>query len=73
MFEVPVCRMRMMRRRQMIVSLMVFGGFAMVSRRVRVMFRCLVMMLRCLFGHAPSQILNLGRGARRYRLSINGV
>jgi hypothetical protein len=54
MLQVPVCRMRVMRRRQMIVSLVVFRGFAMVPCRVFVMFRCLVMMLCCLFGHALS-------------------
>jgi hypothetical protein len=73
MLQVPVCRMRVVRRRQMIVGLVVFRGFAMVPRRVLVMFRCLVMMLCCLFGHAPSQVLNLCRGARRYRLSMNGA
>lgn len=52
MLQVPVCRMRVMRRRQMIVSLVVFRGFAMVPRRVLVMFRCPVMMLCCLLGHA---------------------
>ena len=40
--------MRVMRRRQMIVSLMVFGGFAMVPRRVLVMFRCRMMLAACL-------------------------
>jgi hypothetical protein len=73
MLQVPMCRMRVMRRRQMIVSLVVFRGFAMVPCRVLVMLRCVVMMLCCLFGHAPSQVPNLGRGARRYRLSMNGV
>jgi hypothetical protein len=72
-FEVPVCGVRVVRRRQMIVGLVVFGGFAMVPRRVLVMLRCPVMMLCCLFGHAPSPLPNLGRGARRYRLSVNGV
>jgi hypothetical protein len=73
MFEVPVCRMRVVRRRQRIVSLVVFRGFAMVPRRVLVMLRCLAMMLCCLFGHASPQVFDLGRGARRYRLSVNGV
>ncbi len=56
MLQVPVCRMRVMRRRQMIVGLVVFGGFAMVARRMLVMLRCLVMMFCCLFGHAPSPV-----------------
>jgi hypothetical protein len=73
MWQVPVCRMRVVRRRQMIVGLVVFRGFAMVPGRVLVMFRRPVMVLCCLFGHAPSQVLNLGREARRYRLSVNDV
>ncbi|HXO88790.1 MAG TPA: hypothetical protein VN885_09080 [Candidatus Acidoferrales bacterium] len=56
MLQVSVCRMRVVRRRQMIVGLVVFRSFAMVPRRVLVMLRCLAMMLCCLFGHAPSQV-----------------
>jgi hypothetical protein len=54
--QVPVCGMRVMRRRQMIVGLVVFRGFAMVPRRVLVVLRCLVVMFNCLFGHRPSSV-----------------
>jgi hypothetical protein len=56
LLQMPVCRMRVMRRRQMIPGLVVFRGFAMVPRRVLVMLRCPVMVFGCLFGHAPSQV-----------------
>jgi hypothetical protein len=56
MLQVSVRRMRVMRRRQMIVGLVVFRGFAMVPRRVLMMLRCPVMVFCCLFGHAPSQV-----------------
>jgi hypothetical protein len=73
MLQVPMRRMRVMRRRQMVVSLVMFRGFAMVPRPVFVMLRRLMMMLCCSLGHALSQARNLSRGARRYRLSVNGV
>ena len=52
--QVPVCRMRVVRRRQMIVGLVMFRGLAMVPRRVLVVLRCPFVMLDCLFGHWPS-------------------
>jgi hypothetical protein len=52
--QMPVCRVRMVRRRQMIIGLVMFGGFAMVPSRVLVVLRCLVVMFSCLFGHRPS-------------------
>jgi hypothetical protein len=51
---VPVCGVRVMRRRQMIAGLVVFCGFAMVPGRVLVMFRCAMVMLSSLIGHRPS-------------------
>jgi hypothetical protein len=64
MLQVPVCGMRMVRRRQMIVSLVVFRSFAVVPRRVLVVFRCPVMMFGCLFGHRLPLRFGIGpRGA----------
>jgi hypothetical protein len=52
--QVTVCGVRVVRRRQMIVGLVVFGGFAMVTSRVVVMLSCFVVVLGCLFGHRSS-------------------
>ena len=58
--QVPVCGMRVVRRRQMIVGLVVFGGFAMVPGRVFVVLRCFMVVLDCLFGHGALLGLDLG-------------
>jgi hypothetical protein len=58
--QVPVCGMRVVRRRQMIVGLVMFGGFAMVPGRVLVVLRCVVVMLHCLFRHGALLGLDLG-------------
>lgn len=42
--QVPLRGVRVMRRRQVIAGLVVFGGFAMVPSRVFVVFSCLVMV-----------------------------
>jgi hypothetical protein len=60
MLQMRVCRVRVMRRRQMIVSLVMFGRFAVMPRRVFVVLRCPVVMVCCLFRHAPSSDHNLG-------------
>jgi hypothetical protein len=60
MLQMRVCRMGVVRRRQMIVGLVVFGRFAVVPRRVFVVLRCPVVMFGCLFRHAPSSDRNLG-------------
>jgi hypothetical protein len=49
--QVSMCGMRVMRRRQMIVSLVIVRRFAMVPRRVFVVLRCPLVMFCCLFGH----------------------
>ncbi len=51
---VPVCSVRVMRRRQMITGLVVFCGFAMVPGRVLVVLCCPMVMLGCLVGHKAS-------------------
>jgi hypothetical protein len=63
--QVSMCGMRVMRRRQMIVSLVMFRRFAMMPRRVFVVLRCPMVMFCCLFGHTSSVDSDLGRGARR--------
>jgi hypothetical protein len=45
-------RMGVMRGRLVISFFMVLGGFAVMTGCVLVMFRCFVMMLGCLLGHA---------------------
>src|SRR5580658_1918109 len=61
--QVPLRGVRVMRRRQVIAGLVMFGGFAMMPRRVFVVFSCLVMVFCRLFGHGPS--LDSGFGLRR--------
>jgi hypothetical protein len=56
MLQVPVCGMRMVRRRQMIAGLVMFSGLAVVTRGVLVMLCCVVVVFCCLFGHTPSQV-----------------
>jgi hypothetical protein len=46
---VPRRRVRVVSGCLVITSLMMPGGLTMVLRRVLVVFRCLVMVLRCLF------------------------
>ena len=62
MLQVPVCGMRVMRRRQMIVGLVMFRSFAMMPGRVLVVLRRFVVMLHCLFGQEA--LLGLGFGLR---------
>jgi hypothetical protein len=58
--QVPVCGMRVVRRRQMIVGLVMFRGFAMVPGRVLVVLRCCMVVLDCLFGHEALLGVDLG-------------
>jgi len=46
--QVPLCYVRVMSRRCVIVGLVMFGGLAMMPCRVFVVFRCVVMVLCCL-------------------------
>jgi hypothetical protein len=52
--EMAFSRVRMMRRGLVVARLVVPGGLAMMSGRVVVVFRCLVVMFCCLSGHASS-------------------
>ncbi len=47
--QVPLGGVRVMRRRQVIAGLMMFGSFAMMPSRVFVVFSCLVMVFCRLF------------------------
>jgi len=47
--QVPLRNVRVMRRRQVIAGLVMFGGFAMMPSRVFVVFSCLVMVFCRLF------------------------
>ena len=49
MGEMTVGEVGMMCRRLVPASLMMLGGFAMMSSRKLVVFRCLVMMFHCSF------------------------
>ena len=61
---VPVCCVRVVRRRQMIAGLVVFCGFAMVPGRVLVMLRSVMVMLSSLLRHRTSWTENLGAEGR---------
>jgi hypothetical protein len=50
----PVCGVRVVRRRFVIFALVMPRCFAMMTRRVLVVFRCLMMMFRCVFRHSSS-------------------
>ncbi len=50
--QVSLCRVRVVSGCQMVTSLVVTSGFAMVLSRKFVVFRCLVMVLCCLFRHS---------------------
>jgi hypothetical protein len=52
--RVPLSGVRVMRRRLMIAFFVVSRRFAMMARRVFVMFRCLMMMLCRLLRHSFS-------------------
>jgi hypothetical protein len=47
--QVPLRGVRVMRRRQVIAGLVMFGGFAMMPSRVFVVLSCLVMVFCRLF------------------------
>ena len=52
--KVPLSRMRVVRRRLVIAFFVVRRRFAMMARRVFVMFSCLMMMLCRLLRHSSS-------------------
>jgi hypothetical protein len=55
--KVPLSRMRVVRRRLVIAFFVVRRRFAMMARRVFVMFSCLMMMLCRLLRHSFSSFL----------------
>lgn len=50
--QVALRRVRVVGGRLVVAGFMMLGGFAMVRRRMLVVFGCLKMVLRCLFRHA---------------------
>jgi hypothetical protein len=69
--EMPVGAVGMMSGRFMVARLVVLCRFAMVPRRMLVMFSCLVMVFRCVFGHDFSSAWKMGRREKgRYETHI---
>jgi hypothetical protein len=54
MCKMPVGAVGMMGGRFVVARLVMLSRFAMVPCRVLVMFSCLVMVFRCVFGHCSS-------------------
>jgi hypothetical protein len=53
----------MVRSHFMVAGFVMRCGFAMMTGRVLVVFRCLLMMFRCLLGHESSLSINISRAA----------